>query len=297
MNHDFLRRFLFENFPIRGEYVRLEQSFQTIMHQHRYPEPIRRLLGEALCIAALLSAIIKFDGRLTVQFRGKGQLKLLLAQCDHQFRLRGLAKWDESTLSYEALLTSFEQGILVIMLDQGSNKNRYQGIVAWRGNSLAESIEGYFRESEQLTTKIWLAVNDTNAVGYLLQAIPATDKEQVSLENELVQAQWQTIMLESKIKTEDLLELTEDTLLLKLYPQDEIRIFEPMPVVFHCTCSRQRSADAIALMGKQEAEEELQTHHVIVVTCDFCNKEYIFDRADIEKIFAQEDPPPNTHLH
>src|SRR5690349_15331905 len=99
---DLLQRFIFEKAPIRGEYIQLTESFKTIMAQHDYPQPIRRLLGEALCVAGLLCASIKYNGRLTVQFRGKGKLKFLLAQCNSHFHIRGLAKW-EGDLSYEDL--------------------------------------------------------------------------------------------------------------------------------------------------------------------------------------------------
>src|SRR5580692_2373011 len=115
-DNDSLQRFIFEQMPVRGEYIKLAHSYRTIINQHPYPPPIRKLLGEALCVAGLLSAIIKFDGRLTVQFRGKGKLKLLLAQCDNKFHMRGLVKW-EGDLPYEDLMESFNDGVLVIMLD------------------------------------------------------------------------------------------------------------------------------------------------------------------------------------
>src|SRR3990167_6218006 len=146
MTKDLLQRFIFENEPVRGEYVKLEESLQTILNQHNYPAAVRKLLGEALCAAALLSAIIKFTGRLTVQFRGKGKLKLLLAQCNDRYHLRGLAKY-EGDLSYEELMSAFHDGVLVIMLDSGAKGQRYQGVVKWQGDSLAASIEHYFRDS------------------------------------------------------------------------------------------------------------------------------------------------------
>src|SRR5438105_3477632 len=119
--NDVLHRFIFEQSPVRGEYVNLLETYQTITQQHPYPAPIRRLLGEALCVAALLSAIIKFEGRLTLQFRGQGKLKLLLAQSNDQSQLRGLVKWDGEDFSYEELMDSFENGVLAIMLDSTKN--------------------------------------------------------------------------------------------------------------------------------------------------------------------------------
>lgn len=299
-NHDLLQRFIFANAPVRGEYIHLQSTFHEIVHQHDYPPAIKQLLGEALCVAGLLSAIIKFDGRLTVQFRGKGKLKMLLAQCDNQFHMRGLAKY-EGEMSYDDLMEAFNDGVLVIMLDSGlGGKNRYQGIVSWRGNSLVESIEGYFRESEQLATKIWLAVSDGAAAGYLLQVVPGKDKAVSAIEKEIIAPSWEhlTKLTTSNLQPADMFQVEYPQLLSKLYPEEEIRIFEGVPVKFQCTCSRQRGADAIELLGKKEAEAELKNNNSIVVTCDFCNREYVFDRVDIANIFENKDrPPPNTQIH
>lgn len=294
---DTLTRFIFEKTPVRGELVRLEETYQTIINQHDYPEPIKKLLGEALCVAALLSAIIKFDGRLTVQFRGQGGLKLLLAQCDNQFNLRALAKWDGS-LSYDEIMNSFNDGVLVIILDSFHNKaNRYQGIVSWRDNSLTKSIEGYFKESEQLSTKIWLAVNDTSAAGFLLQAVPHKEQENSMFEQMAVGSHWDRITKHTAtIVDDDLLHAEHQALLRTLYPDEEVRVFTPAPVAFKCTCTRKRGEEAIQILGKQEAEEEIKDKNVIVVTCDFCNKEYMFDRADVEEIF-KNGLPPDAQLH
>jgi molecular chaperone Hsp33 len=298
LTKDTLQRFIFEKAPIRGEFIHLQESFQTIVNQHAYPPPIRKLLGEALCVAGLLSAIIKFKGRLTVQFRGKGRLKLLLAQCDDHFHLRGLVKW-EGELSYEDLMDSFNDGVLVIMLDAGPTKSRYQGIVAWRGNSLAESIEGYFQHSEQLATKIWLTVDELSAVGFLLQVVPASGSDVIGIERDIIAPHWERITkLTSSLYPVDLLRVDCQSILRMLYPEEDIRLFPSVEMSFGCTCSRKRGSDAILLLGKDEAEAELKDKQSIVVTCDFCNKEYIFDRIDVAKIFESKDmPPSDIHLH
>lgn len=294
VENDNLQRFIFENAPVRGELIHLQKSFQTVINQHPYPPAIRQLLGEALCVAGLLSAIIKFEGRLTVQFRGKGKLKLLLAQCDNQFNVRGLAKW-EGKLSYRDLMDSFNDGVLMIMLDSGA-KNRYQGIVSWRGNSLVESIEGYFQDSEQLATKIWLSVGETSAAGMLLQVVPGKERTTDSIDMDAAEPDWMRLTRQAgNLDLADMFVLDDQTLLTKLYPEEEIRLFDALPIQFSCTCSRKRSAEAISILGKEEAEDELKNNKTIVVTCDFCNKEYIFDRADVAKIF--EGRPPKKQLH
>lgn len=296
-NNDALIRFIFDNIPIRGEYIHLDDSFQTIIQQHAYPPPISRLLGEALAVAGLLSASIKFNGRLTVQFQGKGKLKFLLAQCNNQLQMRGLVKW-EGELSYGELMDAFNDGVLVIMLDSNNQKNRYQGIVSWRGNSLAESIEGYFKESEQLATKLWLSVSDKSAVGLLLQAMPGAS-DAPAFENEIIGSHWSRMTgLAEQMQLDDLLTLDYAKLLTQLYPEDPIRVFPAMPVMFHCTCTRKRGEDAIYVLGKEEAEAELKDKQTIIVTCDFCNKEYVFDRVDVAEIFVgRQAPPSDSHLH
>ncbi len=297
VKQDLLQRFIFDKAPVRGEFIRLEASYQTIVKQHVYPKPIRQLLGEALSVAGLLSAIIKFNGRLTVQFRGKGKLKMLLAQCDNQFNLRGLVKWDDALSTYEDLMESFNEGILGIMLDAGL-KNRYQGVVAWSGNSLTESIEGYFRHSEQLATKLWLNVNDKVASGLLLQVVPAEKKAIEDEQNAALTYLGQMTELALERDPNLLINASGEDLLRKLYPDEELRLFPSIPVAFKCTCSRKRSEDAIRLLGPDEAEEELKNKNSLVVTCDFCNEEYVFDRNDVEKIFSSQDEPPSTtHLH
>ncbi|OGT58713.1 MAG: hypothetical protein A3F14_04725 [Gammaproteobacteria bacterium RIFCSPHIGHO2_12_FULL_43_28] len=296
-NNDLLCRFIFDNMPIRGEFIQLHDSFQSIINQHPYPSAIRRLLGEALCVAGLLSAIIKFDGRLSVQFRGSGKLKFLLAQSDNQFHLRALAKWEEEEVSYEELMESFNDGILVITLDSKKSTHQYQGVVPWQGNSLAESIEGYFRNSEQLATKLWLSVSETRAAGFLLQAIPTSHAATNAMEEQVIDLHWDRIVEATNAVTEEAL-LTSScaTVLTNLYPDELIRMFSAVPVVFQCTCSQKRSEDAILVLGQEEVEDELKNNRSIVVTCDFCNKQYIFDRVDIAKLFKDRDKP-SSNIH
>ncbi len=299
-NNDALQRFVFGQVPIRGEFVHLQTSFQEILQQHAYPEALRKLLGEALSAAALLSAIIKFEGRVTVQFRGKGKLKLLIAQCKNDFQIRGLAKWD-GNLSYDDLMHSFNDGILSVMLNSTNGKQQSQGIVAWRGNSLAESLEGYFKESEQLDTKLWFAVNDISAAALLLQVLPSSDNKLTEIHQDILQSHWDRIVAHTITQLKSpavLLHLDYISLLQMLYPEEEVRIFPPSLVHFKCNCSRERSEAAISLLSREEAEDELAKNQTLMVTCDFCNKEYSFDRVDVAKVFESNDKPPSDiYLH
>lgn len=291
-DNDILQRFIFEDIPVRGELVHLNESYQTILQQHSYTPLIRQLLGEALAVACLLIAVTKLKGRLTVQFKGKGKLKLLLVQCDHHFNLRGLIQ-SEGDLTQAELLEAQSRGVLAIMMDpEMTNAKRYQGIVEWEGQTLTQAIEGYFRQSEQLPTRLWLAVNENSAAGLLLQVLPKEKPE-------LYDNEWEHLIhLTETITADELLQLDNDMLLHRLYSEENVRLFSQTPVAFRCTCSVQRSENAILLLGQEEAEQELKEKQKLVVTCEFCNKGYIFDRVDVASLFKKRgQPPASTQMH
>lgn len=298
MTLDTLQRFIFENEPVRGEYIKLDTAYQSVLAQHQYPSIVQNILGEALCMAALLSASIKYDGRLTLQFRGEGKLRMLLAQCDNHNHLRGIAKYDED-ITPEDLLQSFNNGKLVMLLDSPKTDQRYQGIVEWKGNSIAASIEHYFQHSEQLTTRIWLNVNDKFAIGYFLQIVPMQAKSNDHFENQMMEPSWHRIVNATETNIAQFIhQFDYPELLTKLYPEDTLRVFAGEKMEFHCGCTRKRGQNAIYVLGRTEAEAELKDKQVIAVTCEFCNKEYLYDRVDIEQIFhGGEQTPPDPHLH
>jgi molecular chaperone Hsp33 len=293
---DILQRFLFDTISVRGEIVRLEESFQTIMQQHQYPAPIQKVLGEMLVVASLLSASIKFKGRVSVQFQGKDQLKLLLAQSDHELQVRGIAQW-EGELSQADLIQQLKAGIIAITMEpEGNAENRYQGIVAWQGNSLAQSIEGYFTRSEQIPTRLWLAVDEKRAAGFLIQVMPRESARKArGVEGE---HDWEHIChLTQTLTDSELLNLENAELLYRLYVEEQVRLFPSLPVNFCCTCSVERSENALRMVGEDEVNAELYEKQQIVVTCEFCNKSYPFDRVDIARIFKQGDVGSSTQLH
>lgn len=287
---DILQRFLFDTASVRGEIVRLKKSYQDIIDRHGYPPIIRQLLGEALVAVTLLTSIIKFEGRVTVQFQGNDKLKLLFAQCTQSFHLRGLVQW-EGEINESDIATAGEQGTLAIMMEPDAiGAQRYQGIVVWQGQSLAKSLEIYFRDSEQLPTRLWIGVNETEAAGLLLQVLPKEDPESHKDD-------WETLThLTDTLKPSELLAWDNQTLLHRLYAEEDIRLFETIPVKFRCTCSRERSENALLLLGQEEIEQELEGKQLIVVTCEFCNKEFSFDHVDIVNLF-QKKGGTSTQIH
>lgn len=294
-NNDIIQRFLFENANVRGQIVRLNQTYQTITGQHAYPPLIQRLLGEVLAVTSLLSAIIKFKGRLNVQFQGKEPLKLVLAQCNNDFEMRAVVQWS-GDLSEQDLQTALKAGILGIIINPDATTSGYQGLVSWEGDSIAKSVEGYFRDSEQIPTRLWLAVNETSVTGLLLQAMPEAESKKTDTISE--DNDWERlVLLTQTITPEELLNLDNQTILHRLYSQEEVRLFESAPVSFRCTCSLARGEVAVEMLGQEEAEAELADKQKIVVTCDFCNTEYSFDRIDVANIFKKGNKSSSDQMH
>jgi len=284
-NKDFLQNFIFENSPVRGEITRLNESYKAIMQRHAYPPEIQKLLGEALAAVSLLRSIIKSEGYLTIQFKGSGKLKILAVQCDKDFQLRGLVKWDH-TEDDENILDSLSSGLLSIIIDPNNpNGKHYQGIVEWKNQSLAKSLEEYFYQSEQLPTRIWLSADENTAAGLLLQQIPKEKPE-------LYEDDWvNLITLTETVKPSELLNLDSNVLIKRLYAEDDVRIFEKKSVSFYCRCSAKRCENAILTLGQKESELELKTKKQIIITCEFCNKEYAFDKVDVANIFKRGSSP------
>lgn len=278
-NKDLIQRFLFESRSVRGECVRLEESYQTIIQQHRYPPVIQKVLGEILVVASLLSSILKFEGRISVQFQGKDKLKLLFAESDHEFHLRAYAQFSR-LIDESEMLSLFKNGVMVITMDPLKGK-RYQGIVNWQGDSIAESIEGYFRDSEQLATRLWIAVNETQAAGLLLQVLPQENNTDQLDENFN-----HLVHLTNTVMPPELLHLETEKLLQRLYSEEDVRLFKSHPVTFRCRCSQERSENALLILGREEVELELKNNKEVIVTCEFCGKEYPFGGHDIARIFT-----------
>lgn len=282
IDRDSLRRFVFENSQVRGQMVHLDASWRAILERHSYPPPVRDLLGQALAAAALLIAILKIQGTLTLQVRGDGPVSMLVVQAGSDRTLRGLAH-SRADVEAASMRTLFGAAQLVITIDPEQSRERYQGIVEIKGETLAAALESYFAESEQLATRLWLAVDERQAAGLLLQALPGTDEDPDA---------WQRAAhLASTVRDAELLELSAQQLLHRLYHEEDIRLFESLPVSFRCSCTRERIETVLRSLGYDEVQGILRDEGVISVDCEFCNQHYEFDAVDAERLFAASHAP------
>ncbi|GAB7528635.1 Hsp33 family molecular chaperone HslO [Pseudomonas sp. 3A(2025)] len=282
---DFTQRFLFDENDARGELVGLDQSYAEVLARHPYPAPVARLLGELMAAAALLVGTLKFDGLLILQARSSGAVPLLMVECSSERELRGIARYDEDLIGDDnaGLQQLMPDGSLALTIDPRQGK-RYQGIVDLDGADLSESLSNYFVMSEQLGTRFWLKADGQRARGLLLQQLPVAripDADERA-------ASWEHVVtLADTLSTEELLSLDNETLLHRLYHQDPVRLFDIQPICFRCSCSRERSGNALVSLGLEDAQQLVAEHGgAVEVDCQFCNERYLFDSTDITQLFA-----------
>ena len=282
---DTLYRFLFENAPIRGELVHLDQSWQSVLTRHDYPERLRNMMGELTAAAVLLAATLKLRGSLVLQIIGKGAIRLLVVECTGDMQLRATAKWS-GDLSEGSFADLVGDGRFAITLDPKDGGPTYQGIVELHGDSVTDVLQNYMTQSEQLETRLWLAADGQHAGGMLLQKLPENIKQ-----NHYADADddaWERAQtLADTLQQEELLQLSPEQVLHRLYHEEDIRLFEAQPVTFHCTCSRDSVANMFKMLGREEVESILAEQGGMEVHCEFCNQRYVFDKVDAELIFVE----------
>lgn len=290
---DQLIRFLFDKTRVRGELVQLEAAWQAILERHDYPLVVETLLGEALAATVLLGATIKFNGSLVLQIQGNGPINLLVVQLGSGGNVRATAEWrDLSECDPERKLSLpelFEDGRLAITVEPEKRGERYQGIVDLGTSGIREAIEGYFRQSEQINTRIWLASNKQSAAGLLIQEMPpevnpTADPEDRDIWNRVCQ-------LSGTVTSEELLALDMKTLMHRLYHEEDIRVFDPDLIHFRCSCSREKIVNVLKGLGQEDVQSILETEGNVSVSCEYCKLEYQFDAVDVEQIFTSETPP------
>ena len=302
---DEVRRFIVENRPVRGHWVRLEEAWRELRAHKEYPEPVRELLGQAVAASVLLAATLKFNGTLTLQLQGNGAVKLLVAQCTHDFRLRAVANFDDVAVADIAIEREREmafrklvgtEGRVVVTIESDEKNSRYQGIVPLSGASLADSLEAYFESSEQIPTRLILAADSERGVGVLVQKLPDPVHSNESDMKEVWEEAQRGI---ERLSTTDLLLRPVEELLERGFAAQDMRLFKGTPVQFECRCSEGRVSNLLRALGEDEVRDVLQEQGAVTVTCEFCQRPYRFDAVDVEALFAdgpgEGGRPPSLH--
>ena len=287
-SNDLLHRFMFDEYDIRGDIVTLGDSYHEVMRNNPYAASVKNLLGEFLAAASLLSSTLKFDGMIILQARGNGPISTIMAECSNHKNLRGIVRLNPEQALTETqqqtadMHTLLGEGVLAITIEPKRGE-RYQGIVPMDSDALAGCLEHYFQQSEQLETRLWFAANGEYASGLLLQALP----RQVNTSPEENEDQWETLSaLAGTLSTDELLNLDHANLLYRLFHEHQVRLFDPSSLNFSCSCSRERTGNALVSIGREEVETLLAENGHVDVDCQFCNQHYHFDAAEVRALFG-----------
>jgi molecular chaperone Hsp33 len=316
-----LHKFLFEGLPVRGMLVRLTDSWQEILRRRQqaggYPAAVTELLGEMTAAATLMQANIKFNGALILQVQGDGPVKLAVAEVQPDLALRATATVTgevaaDAPLSHMVNVNNLGRcAITLDPKDRLPGQQPYQGVVPLFGDrhekleKLSEVIEHYMLQSEQLDTRLVLAANDQVAAGLLIQRLPlqgesnlagagamARDEDQIGRNEDYNRI----AILAASLKREELLTLDADTILHRLFWEEDVRRFEPQIGAegprFACTCSRERVAGMLKSLGREEVESIIAEQGQVEVGCDFCGAQYHFDPVDAAQVFLQAAAQP-----
>ena len=297
-----MRRFVLERYPIRGHAVRLSPAWHELGEHQDYPPAVQQLLGEAVAAVVLLAATLKFAGTLTLQLQGKGLVTLLVAQCTHDFKVRGMARHDPGVRGETGGEAGFRalagEGQIIVTVEATDRASSYQGVVPISGDSLAESLEAYFVQSEQLPTRVALAATPSVIAGMLVQRIPGEGGKQAPQDPAALETAW--MKADHAMASLTRIELLEDDVesrLVRMFGADEVRVFSGHEVKFECRCSRERVANVLRSLGAEEVRSVIAEQGTCTVTCEFCQKPYRFDAIDVEQLFTEAAPKGSNSIN
>lgn len=281
--------FVFDELPVRGALVQLDTAWQRMRGDHDYPAPVAQILGQAAAATALIAQSLKFHGSVTLQIVSDGPLGIVVVQSTDALDLRGMSTGTAvpPTASYAELVTKARCAVTV---DAGEMERPYQGIVEISPDSLAASLENYFRRSVQVHSHLQLVSTDSYCGGILLQRMPG---EAFDFEDD-----WRRLgFLAETLRAADLEGGASLELLHKLFVEDDVRAFQSRSLCFKCRCSRERVEDVLRMLGEEESRSTLAEQGSIDVTCEYCGRLRSFDAIDVSCIFADTPAPESPSLH
>jgi len=287
-DNDTLQRFIFESTDIRGEITTLSASYLDLLALQKYPPQVALLFGEFLAAASLLSSSLKHSGMITVQANGSGPITTIMAECSQDNKLRGIVRGNFDDLGKLSTLQELLGKATLAITLEPEGRERYQGVVPLDEDNLSKCLEFYFYQSEQLPTKIRLASNSEIATGLFIQQLPSTGDREESLED------WQRVStLFETLSSDEQLQLSHNDQLYRLFHEQELRLFDAKLMAFSCSCSRQRTENALLSLGRTEVMELSEEQGLIMIHCQFCAQEYRFTATDVTQLFD----PPQPLLH
>ncbi len=279
---NYVQRFLLENLAIRGSVVHLDSIWLQMTAGRNYPQPVVQLLGEMSAITLLLGDNLKQSGRLTIQLSGNGPVSMLVLDCTESLHLRGMAKC-APLVAAQPVPDLLGNGRLLLTLDMPSMRESYQSIVPLEGGSIAEIFEHYFRQSEQLPSRLFLIAEHQSIFGLLLQKLPNADLQDSD--------GWtRAEALAATVQDHKLFDLSAEQILMRLFYEETIRIFDSQPVHYGCQENPTKIYGMLRSLGREEVDSILKEFGEVIVNDDICNREYRFDALAVDAIFREAGP-------
>ncbi len=274
---DFVRRFLLEELDIRGAVVRLGGAWREMQARREYPEAVRRLLGEMTAVSLLIAVNLKQPGRLTFQAQGRGPVSLLVIDCTQELAFRGMARFDAPPQA-GGVTSLLGDGRLAMTLQSEATARPYQSLVPLAGETIATVFEHYLAQSEQQPARLWLFASDQAATGLFLQKLPGADARDPD--------GWPRVEhLAATIRPEELERVPVADLLMRLFPEEAVRLFKPKPVRYECPEDWDKVRNMLRSLGREEVEDILRERGEVQVRDDICNREYRFDAGTARALF------------
>lgn len=277
-----IQKFLFNELDVRGVVVHLDSAWQEVLNRRQYAANISEILGEATVATLLMSANVKFNGQLMLQLQSQGSLPLLVVQSDNQQQFRALAR-HSGNASDADLRQITPDGVIAIMIEANAGDEPYQGLVSIDADSIAANIETYFNQSEQLQTLLVLRADKQQAAGILLQVLPdagVTDDDWTRLRH-----------MAETLNLAELQHIDTETLVSRLFAEDDKTVFPADKVRFQCSCSDERTLSMLASLDESELSEIVASNQSVNVGCDFCGKTYEHDAATIAALLSNKIHP------
>ena len=304
VDDNIIQPFRLEKSNVRGRMVRVGDVLAQIMARHKYPPPVSALLSEVLTLALLLSAMFKFDGIFTLQIKGDGPIRMLVADVTSRGDIRAYAGFDEAAVkkaakrkkdvngNYYHLLG--KTGYIAFTVDQGGGPDgRYQGIVELKGTSIIDAVQHYLTQSEQVKTYFKLAVHPqdghwrTGAI--MIQQMPDEDAGKGVAKDVSIEDWTRSAMLLSTCTDGELLSpvLSTADVLFRLFNEDGVRVYTPTHVHFKCRCTRDKVINILRTIPRKEMEEQCEKDKQVSITCEFCSEAYVFSKEQLDDVYEE----------
>ena len=289
LSDDFVAPFQMEGEPARGRIVRLGAVVDEILSRHDYPMPVARLLGEACALAALVGASLKFEGRLIVQAQGDGPVAYVVADYDTSGSLRGYCRFHAdrlteltATIAQPGASALLGKGVFIMTIDRTDADDRYQGVTAIEGDSLALAAEEYFAQSEQVPTKVRLAVgqlHDANGLHWRVGGMMIQNIAGDVARGETADGWDKARALFATLAEDELLDpmISAETLLFRLFHEDGVRLYGKTPLTAFCRCTEDRVAGMLSSFPPEEIASMAEADGRVHVTCEYCSREYALE--------------------